>query len=60
MKRPPNAQRDTNFSGSGTTAATSPGVRKIPRPMVPPMMTANVKPLLSMRLGWRCLSLVFN
>ena len=28
--------------------------------MVPPTMTANEKPLLSVRLGWRCVSLVLN
>jgi len=45
--------KPAGMTGSGTTAAISPGVRKIPRPMVPPTMTANVKPLLSTRLG-RC------
>jgi hypothetical protein len=28
--------------------------------MMPPMMTANVNPLLSTRLGWYCVSLVLN
>ena len=54
------SQRDTNINGSGTTVATSPGVRKIPRPMVPPMMAAIVNPLPRTRLGWYCLSLVLN
>jgi len=28
--------------------------------MVPPMTTANANPLLSVRLGWRCVSLALT
>src|SRR6266550_2082333 len=41
---PPRIQTPMNKVGVGSCDATSPGVRRIPIPMVPPIVTANPKP----------------
>jgi len=58
--RPPATQSNTKINGSVTTSAISPGVRKIPKPMMPPMVIANENPVPSIRLGWCCVSLLVN
>src|SRR5438067_8945613 len=41
---PPRIQTPMNKVGVGSCLATSPGVRRIPMPIVPPIVTANPKP----------------
>src|SRR5947207_2320856 len=41
---PPRIQTPMNRVGVGSCDATSPGVRRIPMPIVPPIVTANPKP----------------
>jgi len=46
------AQSDTNIYGADTTTAASPGVCKMHRLMMPPMMTANGKAMPNTLVGW--------